>query len=220
MRSGALARAYTRLMPEAHIAISGLVGAGKTTLVNGLAAELGSLALPERDDENPYLARFYEEPARWAFKSFVFFAQQTLDDYRRARSSPSGAVQERVLEEHLTVFGAEFHRRGYLDDDDLGVLSTLTAGLSDLVRPPDLLIHLEIEPAEALLRLRQRALAIEESVEVGYLESLGSRYDDLLASWPGELLRIDAKASDFRDRRQVAELAAVVDERLAATGVA
>jgi deoxyadenosine/deoxycytidine kinase len=207
-------------MLGAHIAVSGLVGAGKTTLVRGLAAELDSLALPERDDENPYLAGFYDEPARWAFKSFVFFAQQTLEDYRRARSSPRGGVQERVLEEHLTVFGAEFHRRGYLDDVDLNALSALTVSMSELVQRPDLLIHLEIEPAEALRRLRWRASAMEENVELDYLESLGSRYEEFLARWPGETLRVDAMAHDFRDEREVADLATGVGERLAAAGVA
>src|SRR6201999_3729113 len=54
-----------------HIAISGVVGAGKTTLVRGLAREFGCLDLEERFEENPYLERFYVRPPAWAFKSYV-----------------------------------------------------------------------------------------------------------------------------------------------------
>jgi deoxyadenosine kinase len=203
-----------------HVAISGLIGAGKTTLVRGLARQLDSLPLEEREAENPYLAGFYEDPPAWAFKSFVFFLNQTLGDYRRARSSPHGGVQERVLEEHLTVFGAEFHQRRYLDDADLEVLSSVTATAAALVPHPDLLVHLEIEPAEALSRLRGRAASVEEGVEVDYLESLASRYASLLADWPGEVLRVDAHAYDFRKEEDVGRLAAGIEERLAVQGAA
>lgn len=207
-------------MPGTHIALSGLMGAGKTTLVRGLARELDSLALPERDAANPYLGGFYEDPPAWAFKSFVFFVQQTLEDYRRARSDPRGGVQERVLEEHLAVFGAEFHQRGYLQGADLEVLSAVTSTVAELVPIPDLLVHLEIEPEEALRRLRRRAAAVEEDVPLGYLESLSARYDGFLADWPGEVLAVDAMASDFRDDHEVAALAARIGDRLAAAGVA
>jgi deoxyadenosine/deoxycytidine kinase len=207
-------------MPGWHVAVSGLMGAGKSTLVKALARELQGISLEERDAHNPYLAGFYEDPPAWAFKSYVFFLEQTLEDYRRARSDLRGGVQERVLEEHLVVFGHEFHRRGYLADVDLDLLTEVTSTAAALVPPPDLLIHLEIDPAEALRRLRQRALAAEEDVQLDYLESLNARYPSLLADWKSDVLVIDAAAHDFRVDDEVAELAATIGKRLLASRVA
>jgi len=191
------------------------MGAGKTTLVHALARQLGSLALPERDDENPYLRRFYADPPRWAFKSYAFFVNQTLEDHRRASSSPRGAVQERVLEEHAVVFGEEFHRRGYLDDPDWEVLSSLTFALAGSVPAPDLLIHLEIEPAEALRRLHHRATAIEDGIRLDYLQSLNARYGGFVDAWSGRVVRLDSNTRDFREERDVADLATDIGSLLA-----
>lgn len=207
------------LMLGWHIAVSGLMGSGKTTLVKGLARGLGGAALVERDAENPYLAGFYQDPPAWAFKSFVFFLLQTLEDYRRSRADSPGAVQERVLEEHLVVFAAEFHQRGYLTVDDLDVLRDLTTTAVGLVSPPDLLIHLEVDPAEALRRMRLRGNTTEEGVSLEYLEALNGRYAQLLSAWEGEVLRIDSASHDFRDDGEVANLAAAVRERLPGVGV-
>ena len=50
-------------MRAAYIAIEGVIGAGKTTLARKLAATLDATLLLEQPDENPFLARFYRDPA-------------------------------------------------------------------------------------------------------------------------------------------------------------
>ncbi len=190
------------------------MGAGKSTLVRGLAERCGSLPLEERFEENPYLAAFYREPSRWAFKSYVFFLQQTLEDYQRAASSAQGSVQERVLEEHLTVFGEEFHARGYLSGDDLALLARLTTLAAALVPRPDLLVYVRVDPAEALSRLRRRASPAEGEIQLDYLESLNERYKGLLAGWEGQLLCLDSMSCDFRQPESVAQVAETIRDSL------
>ena len=53
-----------------HIAIAGNIGSGKTTLTKMLAAHYGWIPKFESVDFNPYLSDFYEDMARWSFKSF------------------------------------------------------------------------------------------------------------------------------------------------------
>src|SRR4051812_16387272 len=103
------------------ILVSGLIGAGKTTLVNGLAPQLGLAPVPEAFEDNPYFERFYASPEDWAFHSFVFFYEQSVSNQASAPSR-GGIVQERPPREHVVVFGQEFRNRGYFGTDDWALL--------------------------------------------------------------------------------------------------
>ncbi len=192
-----------------HIAISGIIGAGKSTLVRGLAEDLGFIPLEERFEENPYLRRFYEDPPAWAFRNYVFFLQRTAEGYLRARASKSGGVQERTLEEHLEVFGREFHARGYLSEEDLKMVVDLTRTATQALEPPDVLIHIEVESGLALSRVEVRGNSAEKGIGLDYLDDLGDRYEAFLSGWGRPLIRLDGNRLDFRqagDRLQVLEL--------------
>ena len=50
-----------------YLAVEGVIGAGKTTLVKMLAKELNAKLLLESFEENAFLPPFYENPERYAF---------------------------------------------------------------------------------------------------------------------------------------------------------
>jgi deoxyadenosine/deoxycytidine kinase len=203
--------------PPFHIAVSGLIGAGKSTLVSGLAPLLGARPLLERFDRNPYLASFYEEPQRWAFQSFMFFFEQSLSDEVAARRDEVSALQERVIEEHVRVFGDAFRSRGYLSGSESELIAGLAAAANSLLAPSDLLLHVDIDPAEALRRIRARALPVERTIDLDYLQSLSERYARFIEGWSeSPVLRLRAEEHDFRDSRSLHVLAASVEEALSA----
>ena len=181
------------------VCVSGQIGAGKSTLVHALATELGFEALPEREADNPYLKRYYEDPGAWAFKSFLFFLEQSLGDYLHARRDSRGAVQERPPHEHLEVFGREFHAQGYLTDDDLALFERLTRTTMGDVAAPELLVHLEVSAETALARMGQRAREAERGVSLEYLRKLELRYVEFVETWDlCPVLRIDTDRIDLR----------------------
>jgi deoxyadenosine/deoxycytidine kinase len=166
------------------------------------------LPLEERFEENPYLGRFYDDPPAWAFRNYVFFLQRTATDYVRAREAVGGGVQERTLEEHLEVFGREFHARGYLNDEDLEMAVDITTTMAKALKPPDVLVHIELEPTLALSRVEARENSVEHGISLEYLRDLGSRYEAYLSTWTQPLVRLDGSQLDFRetdDRRSVVE---------------
>src|SRR5699024_4506440 len=54
------------------IAVEGPIGVGKTTLSQRLAETFGFDTLLERAEDNPFLARFYRDPARYALQTELF----------------------------------------------------------------------------------------------------------------------------------------------------
>ncbi|PJF38902.1 MAG: deoxynucleoside kinase, partial [Phototrophicales bacterium] len=50
-----------------YIAIEGVIGVGKTTLARYLHQEFGGELLLEEFEDNPFLAKFYQDRARYAF---------------------------------------------------------------------------------------------------------------------------------------------------------
>lgn len=200
-----------------HIAVSGLIGAGKSTLVTGMAPLLDAQPLPERFDRNPYLANFYEEPQRWAFQSFMFFFEQSLSDEVAVRRDEVSALQERVIEEHVRVFGDVFRARGYLNGSELELLERLAEVSGSLLAPSDLLIHVDIDPAEALRRIRARALRTERAIDLEYLQALNARYARFVDGWSeSPVLRLRAEEHDFRDGAHLHVLAATVEDAMGA----
>jgi deoxyadenosine/deoxycytidine kinase len=198
-----------------HIAVSGLIGAGKSTLVEGLARKLHGRAFVERVDNNPYFEAFYRDPSAYAFKHFTFFFEQSLTDQRSATQASGCSIQERVIQEHLGVFGAEFFSRGYLSIDDWALLKRLTTTCENLVPAPDLLVHIDISVSEALRRLRHRARGAEAGVDQDYLQALARRYDAFLGSWSGgPIVRLHASEYDFRKESHLETIGRLVAHKL------
>src|SRR5690242_11981113 len=79
----------------AYIAVEGLIGAGKTTLVNRLCEQWNARKVLEGFEDNPFLPKFYQEPQRYAFSVELSFLAQR---YHQLRS-----ITEQSLFQPVTV---------------------------------------------------------------------------------------------------------------------
>ena len=73
---------------RAYIALEGPIGVGKTTLAQVLARELNARLLLEEAEENPFLARFYEDPDKYAIPVQLYFLLTRYNQQRELLQHP------------------------------------------------------------------------------------------------------------------------------------
>jgi len=198
-------------LAESFIAVSGNIGAGKSTLVEGLSSRLGTPGFLESHEKNPYLAPFYREPRQWAFHTQVSFLSLSIQDYRAVQRSGGRGVLERTLDEHHYVFATHLHEDRALSEGEFEILDQLHRAAS--LRPaisPSLVIYLRAPAAELLRRVQARDRGAEvAAVGIEYLTALNRRYDSFARSWSAcPLVTIDTATIDVRDQKGVAAVVA------------
>ncbi|HUQ77194.1 MAG TPA: deoxynucleoside kinase [Burkholderiales bacterium] len=156
-----------------YLVVEGPIGAGKTTLARRLAARLAADVVLEQPEENPFLGRFYQDMARFALPTQLFFL------FQRARLLEPLAQPD--------MFGRPVIGDFLLDKDPLFARITLSADelalyqkIYDALRPrsptPDLVVYLQAQPATLVERVRRRAKTYERPVSEEYLAVLAESY--------------------------------------------
>ena len=164
-----------------HIAISGNIGSGKTTLTTLLAKHYGWLPKYETVAENPYLDLFYKDMKRWAFNLEVFFLKERFKDVLDIAQSDKTVVQDRSIFEGVHIFSANNKDMGNLDERDFDTYMELFDIMTSLVE-----------------NIRRRGRDYEQSIPIAYLENLNCRYESFVVEkYPGKVLVIDVDNLDF-----------------------
>lgn len=154
-----------------RIAVEGVIGVGKTTLVRALAERLGAVRLSEDAIDNPFLARFYKHGARWALACQTCFLEGRLRQF--ARGTPAGVPVIADHSLHKEPIFAEVNLTG----DELALYRRLFETLApSCAFRPGVVIYLSASIAEVRRRIRIRNRAYESAIDVQYLERLVRGY--------------------------------------------
>ncbi len=184
-----------------HIAISGNIGAGKTTLADLLAKHYGWEMLPELPEENPYLADFYEDMPRWAFQVQVHFLTSRFDQVMKISQAKGVIIQDRTIYEDASVFAKNLYESELMSLQDYETYLRLFEIIMQLVKPPDLLIFLDAGLPKLTLQVKKRGKVYEKNVEAAYLAALQVHYREWIQNYTkSPVLRIDVNELDFLKR--------------------
>lgn len=177
-----------------YVVVEGPIGVGKTSLSRKLAARYGAELNLEIVEENPFLARFYEQPDAYAFQVQVFFLLSRFKQLS-ALSQPglfSGNVVSDYLFDKDFIFAAM-----NLKDAEFALYEDLYSHLSPRLPSPDLVVYLRADTDELLRRIAKRGRPFETEMKAEYLADLTARYDEYFRTYAHPLLTIEAAGYDF-----------------------
>jgi deoxyadenosine/deoxycytidine kinase len=181
-----------------HLAISGNIGSGKTTLTEKLSKHYGWKAEFEAVDNNPYLPDFYEDMKRWAFHLQVYFLNSRFNQIKKIQESAHPTVQDRTIYEDAYIFAANLYKSNLLSERDYKNYKSLFDSMITHVKAPDLLIYLKADIPKLVGQIEKRGRTYETAMRIDYLKNLNQHYEDWIGEYQeGKLLIVDVNNLDF-----------------------
>lgn len=185
------------------MAITGNIGAGKTTLAHRLAKHFGWRVFYEAVEGNPYLNDFYQDMARWAFHLQVYFLRSRYEQVLAITEADHAIVQDRTIYEDAHIFAKNLHDTGLMSLRDYENYRGLFDLMLSVVQPPSLMIYLRADLPKLQEQIRLRDREFERNISGEYLENLNRLYEEFTRNYTyGPLLTIDVNHLDFAHREE------------------
>ncbi len=184
-----------------RIAISGTIGAGKTTLCQQFSEILGIPVLEEPVSTNPYLANFYSEPKKYAYDLQMYFLKQRIDAMKEM--SPSCIMDRTVFENR--VFASVMKTRGLIQPQEMKKYKRFFNKKTKAIANADLIVYLRVDPEIALERIRTRGREYEQGIDLEYLQQLHQEYEKWIQSVAKKTKVVIINWNQFRDARELCD---------------
>jgi len=183
------------VLPWRYIVVEGVIGAGKTSLTKLLAGRLDARVNLEVVEENPFLAKFYEDRRANAFQTQIFFL---LSRYRQQQAlHQQDLFQGAVVSDYLFAKDRIFANLN-LEDDELALYDQLATILEQRIVPPDLVIFLQASTDVLMERIAMRGRSFERDMNRDYIDALNGAYSYFFHHYRGApLLVVNTNTIDF-----------------------
>jgi deoxyguanosine kinase len=189
------------------ITIEGNIGAGKTTLAHLLSKHYNARLVLEEFADNPFLAKFYENPAQYAFPVELFFMAER---YKQLKD----LIQQKDMFNNLTISDYLFTKcllfaKVTLPEDEFRLYQRLFEIIHQQLIQPEILIYLHSPVSKLQENIKKRNRSYEQSIPDEYLFNLQETYTHYIRQHNIKTLFIDASNADFLHNEK--HLQAVID---------
>jgi deoxyadenosine/deoxycytidine kinase len=178
-----------------YIVVEGPIGVGKSSLTNIVAQRFEARRVMEVVEENPFLASFYTDRAKYAFQTQMFFLLSRFKQQQELFQQDlfaSVTVSDYLFDKDR-IFAALT-----LDKNELGLYERVFDALGPRVTKPDLVIYLQARMDVLLARIKKRAREFERKFDPDYLEALCRSYNDFFFHYSDTpLLVVNTSDIDF-----------------------
>ncbi len=182
-------------MKYKFISIEGNIGAGKTTLAHILSKALNARLILEEFADNPFLAKFYENPAQYAFSVELFFMAERFKQLK-------DLVSQQDLFQNITVSDYLFTKcllfaKVNLSEDEFRLYQRLYDIMNQQMIQPDLLIYLHSPVSKLQENIKKRNRIYELNIQNDYLFNIQETFTNYIKQHHIKTLFVDASNADF-----------------------
>ena len=178
------------------VIIEGLIGSGKTCLTRDLGDVFKSqgdntlviFEPDEKDNANPYLAMYYDDPARWSFTMQAHLLASRFRMHLNAQWHAMQGAGYAILDRSYfgdTAFAKVQVKRGLMSPDEFATYSLLYHGMTASVLLPAVCVRLQVSPETCNRRIKKRMEAetgrtCENAIDLGYLRDLDDEINHMV----------------------------------------
>lgn len=179
-----------------YIAIEGNIGAGKTTLATMIAEQFNGKLILEQFEDNPFLAKFYENQERYAFPLELSFLAERFQQLKTELASQE-LFRDFTISDYFLNKSVIFARKTLNEDEYLLFFKLFNIMNASLPRP-DLLVHLYVNTHRLQDNIKNRGRSYEQKIPDEYLENIQASYFEYLKQQKQlKILLLDVNALDF-----------------------
>ena len=193
-----------RSLEKVFIGISGLIGAGKSTLATMLGEHLGLETYYEPVKDNEYLKDFYEDMAKYSFPMQIHLLNKRFHQHQMIIWRGKGGVQDRTIYED-TIFARVLMKSGMMEQRDYETYCSLFENMSNFMCKPNVIIYLDVKPEISHTRIQSRGRDIESGISMEYLQMLYKEYELFIEDISKTIPVIRVNWNEFKDIEAVAE---------------
>jgi deoxyguanosine kinase len=177
------------------ITIEGNIGAGKTTLAHLLSKHYNARLILEAFADNPFLAKFYENPQQFAFPVELFFMAERYKQLKEL-------LHTQDLFNSVTISDYLFTKcllfaKVTLPVDEFRLYQRLFDIIHQQLIQPDLLIYLHSPVQKLQENIKKRNRSYEQNIPDDYLFNLQETYTHYIKQHNIKTLFIDMSNADL-----------------------
>ncbi len=155
--------------------------------------------------DNVYLADFYQDMAKYAFPLQVYLLNARFRAQQQLVWSTEGGIQDRTIYED-SVFAWMLKDSGKMSPRDYDTYIELFNNMSNFMRKPNLIVHLDVTPEESYERIKARSRDCESTIPLEYLVDLHKAYEVFIRDISRTIPVLRVKYSSFPTPEAMAEV--------------
>lgn len=183
------------------IVIDGVVGCGKTTLMELLEKEMKCKSYLEPVVNNPILDKFYYDRKRYSFPLQIFFLNNRFRQIKEASTIENTVMDRSIYGD--AIFAKLLKDNDEMEEEEFNIYIDLLHNMLEHTAKPKLMVYLECSVDTAIERIKTRGRDFEQIVEREYWERLNKEYRDYFSQYDiSPVLKINVDNLDIANNEE------------------